>query len=442
MFLWTGLSTGLWTGLGMGLAADASGQQQPVVVPRHPSAGWIGFSYNVVVPIGSDSGPRIVVERIVDGSPAEEAGFRAGDVLLSINGRDATPAVFDRLRSRLAPGDSVTLEILRGDWRRTIPLVAAPQPSDRMVALPRDLFLRVTSTLERLDSIRVQISATGDGKVSTMIVSGSAPALILDPDVRVRRSVSGDSTSNRWPVATYSWTGELSVTPDEAKEGKPFRIFVLQQERPDSLRARISNLEIEVREVREEESRRLRALDRSMGAGAGSVQEDEILRTHAARRAELEGEVERLREALKEAFPDIATAFTRLRGFDQELRATVQSDRVDVPNAVIGGLSSAPRPLSAHIWGENRVAGARIVALNPELAAYFEVDGGLLVTDVTPGTPAADGGIQAGDVILRVGGGVVATVDDVRRALVSHRAGPVPVLLVRRGEEIQVRLPG
>jgi len=99
------------------------------------------------------------------------------------------------------------------------------------------------------------------------------------------------------------------------------------------------------------------------------------------------------------------------------------------------------RVQSPHILGQNRVAGAAVILLNPELAAYFEVETGLLVTDVTPGTPADDAGVRPGDVVIRAEQSPVTSVSDLRRALSTPGAAPMVLGLVRQGEPVEVTLP-
>jgi serine protease Do len=57
--------------------------------------------------------------------------------------------------------------------------------------------------------------------------------------------------------------------------------------------------------------------------------------------------------------------------------------------------------------------------LTPQLARYFGVKqgAGVLVREVTPGSAAAKAGLQAGDVIVKVGDTDVQTLSDLRRAL-------------------------
>jgi S1-C subfamily serine protease len=97
------------------------------------------------------------------------------------------------------------------------------------------------------------------------------------------------------------------------------------------------------------------------------------------------------------------------------------------------------RPLAPYALGRNRAAGAEVVELKPELAAYFDVEGGVLVVEVAPGTPAARAGLRPGDVLTRVGGVDVASMGHVRAGLAQPRDS-VPVRLVRKGTVMEVVL--
>jgi serine protease Do len=55
--------------------------------------------------------------------------------------------------------------------------------------------------------------------------------------------------------------------------------------------------------------------------------------------------------------------------------------------------------------------------LSSQLARYFKVDDGVLVTQVVEGSAAAEGGLQAGDVIVKLDGDAIGDGRDLRRAL-------------------------
>ena len=90
--------------------------------------------------------------------------------------------------------------------------------------------------------------------------------------------------------------------------------------------------------------------------------------------------------------------------------------------------------------GKGRL-GVRVQAMTPALRAYFDApeDRGVLVAQVEPGTPAADAGIETGDVILEAGGVDVDGPAALRRVVAKAPEGETLNLLVlRRGERIEI----
>ncbi len=63
--------------------------------------------------------------------------------------------------------------------------------------------------------------------------------------------------------------------------------------------------------------------------------------------------------------------------------------------------------------------GVTVQPLTPQLAAYFGVKDGLLITSVRDESPAAAGGLKAGDVITTVNGTSVTTQSDLIHVLRS-----------------------
>ena len=60
---------------------------------------------------------------IVDGSPAEKAGMETGDVLLSIGGKELTPANVDEVMGSFKPGGEVEVVFYRGRAKRSVKVV-------------------------------------------------------------------------------------------------------------------------------------------------------------------------------------------------------------------------------------------------------------------------------------------------------------------------------
>jgi serine protease Do len=73
--------------------------------------------------------------------------------------------------------------------------------------------------------------------------------------------------------------------------------------------------------------------------------------------------------------------------------------------------------------------------LNPNLARQFRLrdNKGVVVVQVEPGSPAADAGIRAGDLILEVNDAVVGTVKEYREAVAKVKKEAVARMLIKRG---------
>jgi serine protease Do len=92
-------------------------------------------------------------------------------------------------------------------------------------------------------------------------------------------------------------------------------------------------------------------------------------------------------------------------------------------------------------FGSQRRLGVSVVPLSDQLAGYFGVKEGVLVSEVSSGTPAASAGIQAGDVITGVNGRAVMSSADVVREV--REAGPGSTLeigLMRNRKEMTVKV--
>ncbi len=113
------------------------------------------------------------------------------------------------------------------------------------------------------------------------------------------------------------------------------------------------------------------------------------------------------------------------------------------PNAVRGvapptvaGMSAAPTSwLSFATTNEDAMLfGAQLKTLGAELRSALSLPEGVLVLQVLPRTPAADGGLRDGDVIRAANGLVVRRVGDLRTAYERAGEGRTMVLRVVRGD--------
>ncbi|HYC58800.1 MAG TPA: PDZ domain-containing protein [Thermoanaerobaculia bacterium] len=114
---------------------------------------------------GAPKDAGLLVASVENGSPAEKAGIRVGDIVLSIDGQDVDSAVELRrgLRDK-KDGDSVRIEVLRNRARQTLVATVVEREPTRFV-LPRNIEgLRGIEGLRELDSPewRARIQSIGD----------------------------------------------------------------------------------------------------------------------------------------------------------------------------------------------------------------------------------------------------------------------------------------
>ena len=440
------VSVALAGGLGAHLGAQTA--------DRASDRGWIGVSFDLT----ADREGRGAVFRIVDvspGSPAEAAGLRRGDHVLAVNDLDRADelaTLTERLRLRV--GDPVVIEIERQGRRHRLRLEAAAVPADftvgRTMRLAVESDAMVETWVRAMDSLRTELIARGEEYARRRAEGVGEGAVGEDGDgreIRLRR-VAGE-VSGRTSIAGGG---------SEGTRRAPFEFFVFHGSEHDSLRYELAALEHAALDLRE----RIGARERQLTSGAPNI---------ASERLEADRELQRLRQALgtvsaRSAALEaaVAEAARTTAGFGYSLAPTSRGARATDARAATEGrpptqgrpTTSAPAPIEArpptetrapgeapgfspltpYVLGRNRVAGAEVIDLRPELAAYFDVAGGVLVVDVAPRTPASLAGIAPGDVITHVHQVRVRSVDDLRIG-VSRATDTLPISLIRRGDSVQ-----
>jgi C-terminal processing protease CtpA/Prc len=183
---------------------------------------------------------------------------------------------------------------------------------------------------------------------------------------------------------------------------------------------------------------------------AGLRKDDVILRFDG----ESVTSVRKLTRLVSESSPDQSVRLTVSRGgSEQELSATLAKHKLDnvfgsiTPRIFRGGDNDdAIRVFPGQNWppsigggdgplifsmGANRRIGVGTQALTKQLADYFGVSGGVLITSVTENSPAAKAGLKAGDVITAIDGEKVSSPGDISRGLSKKETGEVSLTVVR-----------
>lgn len=104
-------------------------------------------------------------------------------------------------------------------------------------------------------------------------------------------------------------------------------------------------------------------------------------------------------------------------------------------------LVAAPAPAAAGS-GRPRL-GVQVQPMTPELRAWFEAPEGVgvLVAKVEPGSPAAEAGVEVGDVIVEAGGEPVESPRDlIWQALRAPEGEKFEIALLRKGERKELEV--
>lgn len=94
----------------------------------------------------------------------------------------------------------------------------------------------------------------------------------------------------------------------------------------------------------------------------------------------------------------------------------------------------------APVEGEPYI-GVRLSEVEEALKYQLDIEGGLLIDEVRAGSPAAEAGLKAGDIVVRAGGRGIASFEDLAGVLGGRRPGDALVLeVIARGKPRKLEL--
>ena len=194
---------------------------------------------------------------------------------------------------------------------------------------------------------------------------------------------------------------------------------------------------------------------------AGLRKDDVILRIDG----EFVNSVRKLNRLVSEMAPDHSVRITVSRGgAEQEVTATIgKRNNFSVAQDLFRGVPKSwkwegdPKvwkfegPLLDRDFNtgdftfalvNSRRIGVSTMALTKQLADYFGITGGrgVLVTSVTEGSPAAQAGVRAGDVITAVDGETVDSSGELARIINRKKEGEVALTIIRNKAQQTIRV--
>jgi hypothetical protein len=108
-----------------------------------------------------------------------------------------------------------------------------------------------------------------------------------------------------------------------------------------------------------------------------------------------------------------------------------------LPPSKSGSVKGTHTFLGTTMLVSSSYTGAKLEVMGPQLADFFGAQGtaGLLVRSVEPNSPAADAGMKAGDVVVRVNSVEVASANDWSKTVHENRGKNVNVVVLRDKKE-------
>lgn len=472
MFLTVALALAL-SGLSIGLASAADDQPEAGVTLQEDGGAWLGVSI-------ADTEDGVSVVEVVSDSPADEAGIRAGDIIAAVDDVEIDSAeALVELIATYAPGDEITVTKI------TVTTERSGTVSEHTVTLgerPADLEMEppFAGTMPRFGiggtfdvlGMRAELTDEGLEIVSLEDDSPFAEAGLQEGDVITQ--INGvDVSTDMGPglMRAFDFDEPLSLTV--LRDGEEIEVEVdlgevLGDMMPDidlpdislpdaddlrgrgfgfgSMVARILGLDAEmtdegllINEITEDSP--LADTDLQAGDVVTAVNDLSLTDFEPGAIADLLGDLMpggTLTLDVLRAGENVTVEIELPESFDFQFSPGEpgfgfrRGDGPQFRGAVPGMMMGAAQPTQL---------GVQFAIITPELAAErgLDVEQGALIEQVYDDTPAADAGLQVGDVITAVDGDAVDQRRTLRERLLAYDEGEVVTLTVLRdGEELSI----
>ncbi len=372
----------------------------------------------------ADADDGVLVTGVLSNTPAAAANLEVGDVIVAVDeiAVDAT-SIQDAVWG-YDVNDTITLSIKRGGetFEQDVTLMARPEDlfSNPAYGIASDPAPETTGQWLFLGGvIKSTFGDNGFVTCGTLVWqyhdSQAASAISENGDEQLS-SAQGDY----YLVVRFVAMGRRKPPPRHRPRPRP-RLDISHTYTTDSIRLGYGDGFIEVQELSQEHElylAGLRQFDLITSVNDTSIQEADDLFSGDT----IALGIERGDEAL--SF-DVPTSAAPLLMFGQELSA--QQNRAEW--------------LDLH---EKQVSlGLRYMQLEADSPAFYgtDVTNGAYVAEVIEGLPAAEAGIQVGDIVVAVDGLAATTEIDLRNRIYAHRPGEKVTLdVLRAGELIQLEV--
>ncbi len=204
--------------------------------------GYLGVriqpvSEDMAEALGIDRNRGEIIQMVVPGEPAAQAGLQADDIVLTVNGQNVTrDQTLSYMVAAITPGQRAQLGILRGGERRTINVTVGKRPSQEELA-QQDMF---SDNEDEAEPSQPAPGDEGDG-----LLEGALGVRGVNMTAEFARQLGVDSDTQGVAIT------DVNRNSDAARKGLARGTIILQANGRNV--ASISDLEAILREVRSSE---------------------------------------------------------------------------------------------------------------------------------------------------------------------------------------------
>ncbi|MEJ2037683.1 MAG: DegQ family serine endoprotease [Desulfosarcinaceae bacterium] len=221
------------SGQGIGFAIPARMAEKIVAQLKDKGEvirGWLGVGIQDLTPelaeyYGLDTDQGVLVTQVFEGDPAEKAGIKPNDIIVSVDGQQVTTGrELSGIIANTAVGGKTRINLLRGGEKMAITATVAKRPEDETKALAKskdkdDLGIQV-SDLSRERAQQFGLDVDENGVLVIDVESGSRAD---EAGLNVGDIIKGINRKRITNLAAYQ------AVLGKADKGKPIHLLVMRR---------------------------------------------------------------------------------------------------------------------------------------------------------------------------------------------------------------------
>ncbi|MCL5408518.1 MAG: PDZ domain-containing protein [Candidatus Omnitrophica bacterium] len=148
---------------------------------------WLGFEIQPLLKISSEN-RGVLISTVIKGSPAQKAGLRSGDILLSLDNKNVTVKYlnqvpdFNLFVSKLPIGKEINMVVLRNDKEKTLKIVPIIRPPAKQKTYQLSNWGMDASDISFIQSKTLGLKSINGVLVDSVITGG--PCNEAKPDIK------------------------------------------------------------------------------------------------------------------------------------------------------------------------------------------------------------------------------------------------------------------